>query len=382
MNNSRRKFIKTSALATASISLLSSSLFSCVLREQKKLSILILGGTSFLGPHQIKYALQRGHSVTIFTRGKTKPTVNIKVFEKVEQLIGDRENDLTALENRQWDLVIDNSGRNAAWTKKTAELLKDKVGNYIYTSSTGVYFPYITKDIQENKTVLFKMPENTTDPVLKMEYEYGVMKANSEQEAITAFGKENTIIVRPTYMFGPGDQTDRFMHWPVRLAKGGEILVPGKTDDPVQYIDVRDVAEFMIRLAEDKAVGTYNAVGPSEKESMMDFVTKTQDTFNVKSTLVQIDDTDFLQKNNIFYLIPWIQQDPYNFGSARISNAFSIKSGLTFRDTKTSIKKTHDWWYSDNLTNERRAKFEENATSVLVNEKKIIAEWRKYLANK
>jgi 2'-hydroxyisoflavone reductase len=115
---------------------------------------------------------------------------------------------------------------------------------------------------------------------------------------------------------------------------------------------------------------------------MMDFVTKTQDTFNVKSTLVQIDDTDFLQKNNIFYLIPWIQQDPYNFGSARISNAFSIKSGLTFRDTKTSIKKTHDWWYSDNLTNERRAKFEENATSVLVNEKKIIAEWRKYLANK
>ena len=132
----------------------------------------------------------------------------------------------------------------------------------------------------------------------------------------------------------------------------------------------------MIRLAEDKAAGTYNAVGPSENKSMMDFVTKTQDTFNVKSTLVQIDDTDFLQKNNIFYLIPWIQQDPFNYGSARISNAYSIKNGLTFRDTKTAIKETHDWWYSESLTNERRAKFEENATSVLVNEKKIIAAWK------
>ena len=228
MNSNRRKFIKTGVLATASISLLSSNLFSCVSQEQKKLSILILGGTSFLGPHQIKYAIERGHSVTIFTRGITKPTVNREVFEQVEQLIGDRESDLTALEKRKWDLVIDNSGRNAAWTKKTAELLKGNVGNYIYTSSTGVYFPYTTSDIQENKSVLFKMPENTTDPVLKMEYEYGVMKANSEREAITAFGKENTIILRPTYMFGPGDQTDRFMHWPVRLSKGGEILVPEK----------------------------------------------------------------------------------------------------------------------------------------------------------
>ena len=375
MSNSRRNFIKKSALFTATLPLIGSSLFSCVSSEEKQLSILILGGTSFLGPHQIKYALERGHKISIFTRGKTKPNVNVAVFEKVEHLVGDRENNLSALENRKWDVVIDNSGRKAAWTKKTAELLKDNCSLYVYTSSTGVYFPYKTSDIKETKEVLMKMPENIEDEMLKMEYDYGVMKANSEQEAIKVFGKEHTVIVRPTYMFGPGDKTDRFMHWPIRLAKGGEILVPGKTEDPVQYIDVRDTAEFMIRLAEQKSVGTFNAVGPTKNETMMEFVTKTKNTFNVKSTLVQIDDYDFLKKNKMYYLVPWIMQDEYNYGSARVSNVFSINNGLTFRDTKTSIKETHDWWYSNNLTDERRAKFEQNEKTILVREKELIAAW-------
>lgn len=377
MSNSRRKFIKKSILFSASIPLISSGLLACDSNKEKQLSILILGGTSFLGPHQIKYALEKGHKVSIFTRGKTKPNVNVAVFDKVEHLIGDREHNLSAIENRKWDVVIDNSGRKAEWTKKTAELLKDNCGMYVYTSSTGVYFPYKTNDIKENQEVLMKIPDNLEDEMLKMEYGYGVMKANSEQEAIKAFGKERSILVRPTYMFGPGDKTDRFMHWPVRLAKGGEILVPGKTDDPVQYIDVRDVAEFMIRLAEKKAAGTYNVVGPSENETMMDFVTKTKDTFKANNTIVQIDDYDFLKEQKLFYLIPWIMQDEYNYGSARVSNAYSIKNGLTFRDTKASINETHNWWYSDNLTDERRAKFEQKASSVLIKEKELIALWRK-----
>ncbi|WP_298884072.1 NAD-dependent epimerase/dehydratase family protein [uncultured Polaribacter sp.] len=228
MSNSRRKFIKKSILLSAIIPIISSGLLSCNTNNDKPLSILILGGTSFLGPHQIKYALARGHKVSIFTRGKTKPNVNVAVFNKVEHLIGDREHNLSALENRKWDVVIDNSGRNVEWTKKTAQLLKDNCQLYVYTSSTGVYFPYKTADIKESQKVLHKMPDNIDDEFLKMEYGYGVMKANSEQETIKAFGKERSIIVRPTYMFGPGDKTDRFMHWPVRLAKGGEILVPGK----------------------------------------------------------------------------------------------------------------------------------------------------------
>ncbi|NVJ88357.1 MAG: NAD-dependent epimerase/dehydratase family protein [Flavobacteriaceae bacterium] len=375
MSNSRRKFIKNSALFTAGLSLMSSVLSSCV-SNNKKLSILILGGTSFLGPHQIKYALDRGHTVSIFTRGKTIPNVNTEVFDKVEHLIGDRENNLKALENRSWDVVIDNSGRKVSWTKATAELLKDNCSVYVYTSSTGVYFPYTTGDLKETKNVVLKVPEDLEDEMLKMEYGYGVMKANSEIEAQKAFGKENTIVVRPTYMFGPGDKTDRFMHWPVRLAKGGEILVPGKTEDPVQYIDVRDVAEFMIRLAEQKIAGTYNAVGPSTKETMVEFVNKVKDTFKVESTIIQIDDYEFLREQGVYYIIPWIMQNENLYGSARVNNKHAIKNGLTFRDTKSSIKETHDWWYSNNLTDERRAQFEQKEGSVLVKEQDIIKAWK------
>lgn len=377
MTNSRRNFIKKSLLLSSTLTVLGSSLLACKNNNKNKnLSILILGGTSFLGPHQIKYALERGHKVSIFTRGKTKPNVNKDAFENVEHLVGDRENNLKALEKRKWDVVIDNSGQKVAWTKKTAQLLKDSCNLYLYTSSTGVYFPYKIDNIKESQKLVLKMPEKLEYEILKMEYGYGVMKANSEIETINAFGKERSIIVRPTYMFGPGDKTNRFIHWPIRLAKGGEILVPGKTDDAVQYIDVRDVAEFMIRLAENKAAGTYNAVGPSKKETMLDFVNKTKDTFNVENSIVQIDDYDFLNKHKVFYLVPWIPADKYNYGSAKVSNIFGIKNGLTFRDTKKSIKETHNWWYSNNLTDEKRNKFEKDENSILIREKTIIAAWR------
>jgi 2'-hydroxyisoflavone reductase len=378
MSNNRRDFIKKSLLASATIPLLSQGLWSCTSLENKKLSILILGGTSFLGPHQIKYALERGHKVSIFTRGKTIPNVNTNVFNDVEHLVGDRENNLTTLENRKWNVVIDNSGRNVEWTRKTAQLLKNSCDIYIYTSSTGVYFPYTKANLNEENKVLLKVPETLEDEMLKMEYDYGVMKANSEQETIKAFGKERSIIIRPTYMFGPGDKTDRFIHWPIRLAKEGEILVPGKKDDPVQYVDVRDVAEFMIRLAEQKNYGTYNAVGPTNKESMYDFVNKAKGTFDVENDLVYIDDYDFLKENKIYYIVPWIMQDKYNYGSARINNSLAKENGLVFRDLKTSIKETHDWWYSDNLTDERRAKFEQRKGSILVREKGLIKKWKEH----
>jgi 2'-hydroxyisoflavone reductase len=378
MSNNRRDFIKKSLLASATIPLLSQSLLSCTSLEHKKLSILILGGTSFLGPHQIKYALERGHKVSIFTRGKTIPNVNTNVFGEVEHLVGDRENNLSALENRKWNVVIDNSGRNVEWTRKTAQLLKDSCDFYIYTSSTGVYFPYTKANLNEENKVLLKVPETLEDEMLKMEYDYGVMKANSEQETIKAFGKDRSIIIRPTYMFGPGDKTDRFIHWPIRLAKEGEILVAGKKDDPVQYIDVRDVAEFMIRLAEQKNYGTYNAVGPTNKESMYDFVDKTKGTFDVKNDFVYIDDYDFLNENKIYYIVPWIMQDKYNYGSVRINNSLAKENGLVFRNLKTSIKETHDWWYSDNLTDERRAKFEQRKGSILVSEKELIKKWKEH----
>lgn len=383
----RRQFIETSLKAGVTLPLLGTTFASCdsnseskeetpkEKKENKKLSILILGGTSFLGPHQIAYALDRGHSITTFTRGKTKPTIHKEAFEKVESLVGDREDNLEALKGRKWDAVIDNSGRKREWTEATAELLKDNVGLYVYTSSTGVFYPYIDSTFKETDKVLLEEPAEIEDEEMKLEYWYGVMKATSELAAQKIFGKDRTIIVRPTYMFGPGDKTDRFIHWPIRLSRGGEVLVPGKKDDPVQYVDVRDIAEWMIRLVEENNTQTFNAAGPANPTGVYDFVKEAQTAFDVESKLITVTDYEFLKENGVPYLVPWIMPEGNNKGSSLINNDRAIANGLTFRPLKQSIKDTHDWWYSDALTDERRKKFEEKEGSALLKEKEILDKW-------
>lgn len=347
-------------------------------KPQMSLNLLILGGTSFLGPHQIAYALKRGHSVTTFTRGKTQPVIYHDLFKDVTQLFGDRESDLSALENKTWDAVIDNSGQRTKWTERSANLLRDSVDLYLYTSSTGVYYPYLGENIKENTELLLKEPEGIEDEEMKIEYWYGVMKATSEMEVKKAFGEDRTIVVRPTYMIGPADKSNRFIHWPVRLARGGEVLVPGKKDDPVQYIDVRDVAEWMIRLIEQKKVGTYNAVGPRRTQNMYAFVKEAAKAFAVNSDLVYIDDYEFLKKNHVPDLVPWIMPAGNNYGSARINNEKGIKAGLKFRKLPKTVKDTYDWWYSNSLTDEQRNKFELDPETVLRREKAIIEAWKNY----
>ena len=162
----RREFLNFTLKTGVILPLVGSSLISHPLTQitkesaSKQLNILILGGTSFLGPHQIAYAMSRGHSITTFTRGKTQPTVHQELFGKVEQLIGDRSDNLEALQGRKWDAVIDNSGHNEKWTQDSAQLLKDNVGLYLYTSSTGVYYPYLGANIKEDTDLVLKMPEN------------------------------------------------------------------------------------------------------------------------------------------------------------------------------------------------------------------------------
>ncbi|MEL6656037.1 MAG: NAD-dependent epimerase/dehydratase family protein [Bacteroidota bacterium] len=383
---SRRTFVESAIKSAVALPLVLSGLYSCESQpkedseeassENKKLSILILGGTSFLGPHQIAYALERGHSISTFTRGKTKPTVHAELFDQVEQLIGDRQDNLTALHDRKWDVVIDNSGRDVEWTKATAQLLKDNCDLYVYTSSTGVYYPYVDSDFIESSTVLMEEPEGLTDEDEKIEYWYGVMKAQSEQEAIKAFGAENTIVVRPTYMIGPADKTDRFIHWPIRLSKGGETMVPGKAGDAIQYADVRDVAEWMIRLIEERNTGTFNAVGPKEQQDIRAFMEEAQGAFEVASSFVHIDDYDFLMENDIYYLVPWIMPTGNNAGSAKISNKKAKANGFTLRPLTKTIQDTHQWWNSDAITQEKRDEVEQNPESVLQREAAIIAAWK------
>ena len=377
----RRKFIQGSLIAASSFPFLASNSYKFQFKNAPnpsgKLNILILGGTSFLGPHQVAYAMSRGHSVSTFTRGRTKPTVHQDLFARVEMLIGDRADNLKALESKSWDVVIDNSGHKVEWTRKSAELLKGSCDLYLYTSSTGVYYPYLTDNIKEDTQLLLEEPDEIKDEDMKLEYWYGVMKSNSEIAARTVFGKERTIVVRPTYMIGPADKSNRFIHWPIRLSRGGDVLVPGKKSDPVQYIDVRDVAEWMIDLIEQRTTGTFNAVGPEPAQTIHDFVHMASQSFQNNHNFINVDDFNFLKENNIPYLVPWIMPDGNNFGSARINNIKGIQNGLTFRSLRTSILDTYEWWYSDSISPAQRSKYEQDPNTFLNREKEVIKKWKR-----
>ena len=338
--------------------------------SESPLRILILGGTSFLGPHQVRFALERGHSVSIFTRGRTEPSLFADAFEHVEHLIGDRSNDLTALEGRSWDVVIDNSGAQTAWTRDSAELLKDTVGSYLYVSSTGVYYPYLTTEIGENTEVDLVDPSGGEDG----SWVYGVMKATSEQAARDAFGDDRTLVVRPGYIVGPGDRSDRFTYWPVRFHRGGEILVPGKKSDRVQMIDVRDLTEWMIRLLEAGTTGTFNATGPGFPLTMEEFAHGMRATTSSVLSWAWVDDYDFLEEQNLTWAIPWVIPVGNELGSQRIDVSRAVAAGLTYRPMATTAMDTLDWWLSDSVSDERRA----NPRFVLTpeREREILVAWQ------
>ena len=377
MNKSRRDFLQTS-LALGLAPMVETSPWSSLLdieESDEKLKILILGGTGFLGPHQIAYALKRGHEVTTFTRGKTVPKIHTELFAQVEQLVGDRENDLEALKNRKWDVVIDNSGRKTKWTEDSARLLVDQVGHYMYTSSVSVFYPYTGNDFTESRSVVTEIPVNAS-PQEKATYEYGVMKATSEIATIKAFGKDRSMIVRPTLIVGPGDRTDRFPYWLARLEKGGDIIIPGSSDEVVQYIDVRDLAGWMIRLLENKAAGTYNASGPGFNMTTNAFVHGIHASYNSPVNFIQIDDLDFLRENGVIGIQPWVIQLPEYAGMSKADNGKAITAGLQFRPLAETVQATKAWWYSDAVSQERRDNILNGDRSFMKREKDLIAKWK------
>ena len=337
-------------------------------RPPRALRILVLGGTSFLGPHQIRYALERGHQVSIFTRGRTESPMFPEVFEEVEHLLGDRGSDLSALEGRRWDAVIDNSGQDVGWVRATAELLADAVGQYLFVSSTGVYYPYLEVGYTEADE-----PPLTEDPP-RDPPSYGVMKARSEKEVLRVFGDRATV-VRPNYIVGPGDTTDRFPYWPVRIAAGGEILVPGSHDDPVQFMDVRDLTEWMIHLLEQGRSGVYNAAGPFPKQgTIAEMAYGIRAVTSAPVDWVWIPDYDFLREVRLGAMVPWVMPRGNSLGHTRINYDKAVAAGLTHRPLAVTARDTLEWWASDAVTPERRA--EPRFALTREREAEIIAAWR------
>src|ERR1700680_3656687 len=260
----RRDFIKTSIAVGSGLgfALRSTSLFAE--KSVKSLRILILGGTGFTGPCQVRYALARGHKVTTFNRGKTHPG---ELPTEVEQLVGDRNGKLDALRNRQWDVVIDNPTTLPIWVRDAAQILKGNVERYAFISTISVYAD-TSKGVDENAPLTkYDGPDpfkETLEAMKASGYKtYGPLKALSEKEAEKWFpGK--SLIIRPGLIVGPRDETDRFTYWPVRIDRGGEVLAPGNPEDPVQFIDGRDLGEWTIRMVENREPGIYNATGPAK----------------------------------------------------------------------------------------------------------------------
>lgn len=227
------------------------------------MKLLILGGTAFVGRHLVEAALHRGHAVTLFNRGKRNPGL----FPEVTHAVGDRDGGLGALEGGTWDAVIDTSGYFPRLVKASAEALRERVGLYAFISTVSVYADPAPGMDEGAPLATLKDPSVET----KDGETYGGLKVLCEQ-AVTEIYADRALIVRPGIIAGPHDPTDRFTYWAKRMAQGGEVWAPGPADAPVQVIDARDLAAWLLRMVEAGGHGTYNAAGPRAPLTRADFL--------------------------------------------------------------------------------------------------------------
>lgn len=379
MTHSRRSFLRVSLGATGAFGLVALSAGRGAANSERApagarrgragLRILILGGTRFLGPHQVHYALERGHRVTIFNRGRTVPPFYEPLFDRVEKLRGDRNDDLTALEGREWDAVLDNSASIPRWVRQSASLLADRVAQYLFVSSISAYHDYAEAGIDESYPVA-TLEDPTIEEVTGRTY--GALKALCERETEAAFGDRATV-VRPGLIVGPGDNTDRWTYWPVRIDRGGEVLSPGTPDDPVQIIDARDLAEFMIHLLEDRQAGTYNATGPASRLTIGPMLAGIRDALGADA-IFTFADADFLQGQDVqpwSHMPAWVPPLGEGMGLLQVGIARALERGLTFRPLDVTARDTLAWWRT--LPEERRA--EPRAGLSAEREEEVLAAW-------
>jgi 2'-hydroxyisoflavone reductase len=301
--------------------------------------LLVLGGTQFLGRHVVESALARGHEVTIFNRGQTHP----ELFPGVERLIGDRDGGLSALEQGEWDAVVDTSGYVPRLVRASAELLEPRVGRYLFVSSISVYADVSQPGVDEDSPVgqLEEETEEYRGPA------YGPLKALCEQAVEGLYGERATI-VRPGLIVGPWDPTGRFTYWPARIAAGGDVLAPEPRDAAVQVIDGRDLADFLVLLLEEDVAGTYNATGPEEPlrfEEVLDECRRVADSdarfvWTPAEWLVEQGVQPWME------LPLWLGGDPEYAGHSRIDVSRAIQAGLRFRPLERTIADTLAWYRS------------------------------------
>jgi len=340
MTMPRRDFVKTSS--AAALALAASPGLARVPRAKKPLRILFLGGTGFLGPHMVERAIAAGHQVTLFNRGRTNP----HLFPDAEKLEGDRYGDISALEGREWDAVIDTFTYVPATVARTAELLKDKVGQYLVVSTISVYANYATPGMDESgelATVSDEIAAGIESHTQVGQY-YGPMKARCEK-TVEEIMPGRTCVVRPGLIVGPGDPTDRFTWWPARVAKGGEVLAPGKPEHYTQSIDVRDLADFIVTCTERKNMGTYNADSPGATRTMGLLLETCRAVSGSDAAFTWVP-AEFLSAHGVGawqHMTCWVPPEGDYLGFGQISTARATANGLKIRPLSETVRDTLAW---------------------------------------
>jgi 2'-hydroxyisoflavone reductase len=341
-------------------------------RAERRLKILILGGTRFVGPHMAEYALSRGHTLTFFNRGKTNPGV----LPGVERIQGDRNGDLQGLAGREWDAVIDNSGYLPRQVRASAELLHRSVPYYLFISSVSVYASFAQANDEDS-------PVGTlADPTVeKIDGEtYGPLKALCESAALAVYGPGHTSVLRPGLIVGPDDNTDRFTYWPARASRGGTFVAPNSPRDPVQVIDVRDLARFAIAAVEQQRAGTFNILSPPGRFTIGDVVDQ--------SIRAAIDiarpspppvaawlPTAFLAAQGV---APWSDMPVWapsvgeEAGFALVNAGRALEAGLTIRPMAETVTDTLRWF----LGQSEAERLDLKAGLSAEREAKVLAAWK------
>jgi len=398
--STRREFISQAAIAAGVSGIeITGAADNKARSTTRSLSVLLLGATGYIGPHFVRAALDRGHRVSVFTRGKSE--VNLPA--SVERLVGDRNNDLRAIENRSWDAVIDLATYGPMWVRTLGEAVKQHARHYTFISTIDVYKhrssnpngtdegsetfeynfdldPYSHSSDEINAAAFNEYCGRNSSPKVCSEKAdlYGPLKVLCEKEAEKQF-PGRTLIVRPGYMVGPGDPQGRFTYWLARLEKGGEVLAPGDPLQPVQFIDVRDVAEWVIAMAERAEAGTYNALGPGRSMSVCEMLGGIRSLFGVPMKLTWVS-------------IPWIgNQDIVDAEAAEWSiwrfsrddacrSDRAVSKGLRYRPLSLTAKDTLDWFKNQAPARQLIVQTgKEGGTplsEVMQREKEILGRWR------
>jgi 2'-hydroxyisoflavone reductase len=337
--------------------------------QPKPLRILILGGTGFIGPQQVEYALARKHKLTLFNRGKTNSTL----FPNVPRLVGDRNEagGHDALKKGTWDVVIDNPTTNPMWVRGAGEALKGRVGQYLFVSTISVFSDYSKPGMDESGPL--NTPTDIDKPFDRDARFYGPNKVRSEMEAKAQFGEDKVTIVRPGLIVGPGDLSDRFSYWPVRIDRGGEILAPGTPNDAVQYIDVHDLSEWIVRCGENHTIGTFNATGPKTPTNIgeMLYGIKSVTTSDARFTWVP---AEFLREQQVraWSEMPvWQPAMGPTLGFMQVNCQKAYAAGLTFRPLADTAKSTLDWYKTRPAAEQEKAR----AGIAPEKEKAVLAAW-------